>query len=123
MSDDPYIFPRQGLKNGSIGFPHRRGAWMANYRLQGQELVTANGWEKVGSLNGTEVFDRHNERVGSIRDNQIYDTHNEKAAEIQGEDIYDAHYERIGTLSQARNAIDGATGGIGVAALWYFFVR
>jgi sporulation protein YlmC with PRC-barrel domain len=96
---------------------------MANYRMQGQELVTSNGGERVGSFNGMEVFDRHNERVGSIRDNQIWDTHGEKAAEVQGEDIYDSRYQKIGTLSQARNAIDGATGGVSVAALWYFFIR
>ena len=55
--------------------------------------------------------------------NELKDANYHVVARIDGNDIKDANYNRIGTLDDARRAIDGAMGGVSVAALWIFFVR
>ena len=58
-----------------------------------------------------------------MRGNDLYDSHSNKIASIRGSDVYDSHSNKIGNLSDVKKAIDGAMGGISVAALWISFVR
>ena len=96
---------------------------MANYRMQGQELQNSSNYQRIATIDGGNILDATFQRVGEVRDNEIFDARYQKVAAIQGDDIIDASYQKIGSVSQARNSIDGAAGGATVAALWYFFIR
>lgn len=98
------------------------GIHMTNYKMKGDELHDKTG-RKVASLRRDDVLDRNGAKVGSVHGNDIRDKNGNKAASISGNDIRDRNNSRIGTLDEARKAIDGAVGGVSVAALWYFFVR
>lgn len=42
---------------------------------------------------------------------------------MRGDEILDGSWQHLGTLTDVRNEIDGATGATTLAALWYYFVR
>ena len=95
---------------------------MASHRMQGQELYDSNH-RKIGEIRGSEILDANWRRIGEVRNNEILDATGRRVADIHGDDILDENRWKIGTLPQAREAIDGAAGGTSVAALWYFFIR
>ena len=82
---------------------------MANYNMRGDEL-----YDKINP----------NKKVAYVRGDDIYDFKNGfKVAYVRGTDIYDKNGHKIESLDNVRRQIDGAMGGVTVAALWLFFIR
>ena len=61
--------------------------------------------------------------MATIKGNDIYDSHLHKIGTVKGSDIYDSHLHKIGSIDKIKKEIDGAMGGVTVAALWLLFVR
>lgn len=93
---------------------------MARVKLEGN-IIYAD-YNRIGRLDGTDVYDGSGRLVGKIRDDEIKDSHYHTVAKIRGDDIYDENGHRIASMSDVRKAIDG-TGGISLAAIWILLVR
>ncbi len=93
-------------------------------RMQGNDVYMGN--HKVGEVRGNEIWEaRSNSRIGEVKGNEIWDTRNRRRiAEVRGNEIRDAQTHRqIGTLDDAFRDIQGAVGGVRVAAVWLLLVR
>ena len=74
-------------------------------------------------MKGNNLYDSKNQRVATIKGNNLYDSKNKRVATLNGSDIRDSRNHKMASISDAKNAIDGAMGGMSVVALWVSFVR
>ena len=95
---------------------------MANFKMKGSDLYDSAG-RKVATVRANDILDRMGRKVGSVRGDDIRDKTGNKVGRVQGSSVYDGRNIRIASLSDVRKTIDGAMGGVTVAALWLFFIR
>jgi hypothetical protein len=94
---------------------------MADFVFDGRELRDRS-YNVIARVEGNEIKDSSYNTVGRIEGDEIKDSSYNLIARIDGDEIKDRSYSRMGTMSDARSAIDGP-GGHTLAALWIFFVR
>ncbi len=95
---------------------------MGAYKMSGNDLFDSRN-HKIATIRADGIYDERNHKVASIRGIDVYDERNKKVATLKGNDIYDGGNKKIGNLTDVKKMIDGALGGVSIAALWLFFCR
>jgi len=94
---------------------------MANFTFDGKILKKSNG-QKMGEVDRSFVRAWNSAKLGEIDRKNIRDAHSKKVAEFDGKVLKDDLGSQLATIQEIQKAIDGKPG-IGLAAMWYFFVR
>lgn len=94
---------------------------MAAFTFDGKILKKSNG-QKMGEVDRTFVRAWNSAKLGEIDRKNIRDAHSKKVAEFDGKVLKDDLGSQLATIQEIQKVIDGKPG-IGLAAMWYFFVR
>jgi hypothetical protein len=93
---------------------------MVEYLFDGKKLKKRTG-QKEGELDGNIVRGWDGTQVGEIEGKSIKDSKGEKVLEFDGKSIKDDKGKKLATIEEIRKVVEGGAG-IGLVALWYFFV-
>jgi hypothetical protein len=94
---------------------------MANFTFDGKVLKKSNG-QKMGEIDRTFVRAWNSSKVGEIDRKNIRNAQSRKVAEFDGKVLKDDLGNQLATLQEIQKVVEGKPG-IGLAAMWYFFVR
>lgn len=94
---------------------------MASYTFDGKILRNPAG-QKMGEIDRSNIRAWNSSRLGEIDRKNIRDSHGKKVAEFDGKTVKDDLGNKLASIQEIQKTIDGEAG-IGLAAMWYFFVK
>jgi hypothetical protein len=94
---------------------------MADFTFDGRWLRKSSN-QKVGEIDRNDIRAWNGARFGEIDRKNIRDAHGKKLAEFDGKIVKDDMGKKIATLQEIQGIVEGEAG-IGMVALWYFFIR
>jgi hypothetical protein len=93
---------------------------MPEYIFDGKKLKKRSG-QKEGEIEKDMVKAWNGSMVGKIDGKNIRDGQGKKILEFDGKNLKDDTGKKIATIEEIRKIVEGEAG-IGLAAMWYFFV-
>ncbi len=95
---------------------------MAEYTFDGKRFVKKSSGQKLAELDRDTLRSYNGAVFGQIQGRNLRDSHGKKVAEFDGRDIKDDRGKKVISLKDLQQIVEG-TPGIGMAGMWYFFVR
>ena len=95
---------------------------MSKYAMRGPDLYDAHH-RRIATARGLTLYDGDNKRVARIHGQALLDMEDRILVTLRGSDIYDYTSTKIGSITDVRESIQNATGGVVHVAMWYCFVR
>jgi hypothetical protein len=95
---------------------------MADYTFDGKRLKKKSTGQKLGEVDKDTVRSSNAAVFGQIEGKNIRDSHGKKVAEFDGKDVKDDKGKKVMSIKDIQAVIEGEPG-IGMAALWFFFVK
>jgi hypothetical protein len=97
-----------------------KGGNMPDYIFDGKRLKKRSG-QKEGELDKNMVKAWNGTQLGEIDGHSIKDSQGKKVLEFDGKNVKDDTGKKIATIEEVRKIVEGEAG-IGIVAMWYFFV-
>jgi hypothetical protein len=95
---------------------------MADYTFDGKRLTKKSSGQKLGEVDKNTIRSYNGAVFGQIESKNLRDNHSKKVAEFDGKDLKDGKGNKIISIKDIQNIIEGEAG-IGMAGLWFFFVK
>ena len=95
---------------------------MADYSFDGKRLVKKSSGQKLAEIDRDTIRSYNGAVFGQVEGKNLRDSHSRKVAEFDGKDVKDDKGRKVISIKAIQDVIEGEAG-IGMAALWFFFVK
>jgi hypothetical protein len=95
---------------------------MADYTFDGKRLVKKSSGQKLAEVDRDTIRSFNGAVFGQIEKKNLRDSHGKKVAEFDGKDVKDDKGKKVIAIKDIQAIIEGDAG-IGLAGVWFFFVK